>query len=737
MLSGRRIPILVGLALTLFFLWLQFTSLPLARQAIQRLDYLAYDLRLKATLGTHAVDPRIVVVDIDEKSLKEEGHWPWPRDRIARLVNRLFAGGAKVVAFDMVFAEPERNSAQMVLAGLKRRGVQDDAVARLLAAHMGEFDNNAILARELGKHDVVLGFILHPRNEPPTGTLPRPLAFEEPQALVNTALPKAAGYTGNLDVLHASVPHGGFFSILPDSDGILRRSVMLQRYDGKVYPSLALEAMRLYLGAEMIRLRTAPMGDVNVVEVIEIGDHVIPTDQLARAMIPFRGEQGGFPYVSATDVLRERVEGKPFDGRIILIGTTAQGLFDLRATPVQGIFPGVEVHADLLAGMLDNNFPVEPTWAPGANFVLTLLLGVLLSLLLPRLSSAAMAFVSVGVVVVLVGCSVLLWVGGGLSLATTPPLLLVGAISSFNIAFGFWRESRDRRRLKNMFGQYVPKQLVEEMNRHPDRSYGFAGESRDMSVLFCDIRGFTSISERLTAGQLKQMLNRFFTPMTRVIFDHRGTIDKYVGDMIMAFWGAPVEDPDHAEHAVATAMDMLKEADRLSALFVAQGLPPIGVGIGVNSGVMNVGDMGSEYRRAYTVIGDVVNLASRLEGTTRFYGNGVVIGEGTWQQIKDKWLCRELDRVRVKGKSKAITVYAPLCRHDESTREQREELARHDGALAAFRSRQWEAADEAFAELEARHPQVHLYALYRERIAHLRADDPGEGWDGVYDRTTK
>jgi adenylate cyclase len=736
-MKGRLIPVAVGLALTFLILWLQFTSLPLARQAMQRLDYLAYDLRLKATLNDAPVDPRVVIVDIDEKSLREEGHWPWPRNRVAQLVDKLFAGGAAVVAFDMVFAEAERNSAETVLARLRARGVADPAVARVLNAHLRVFDNNVLLAKQLADRDVVLGFILLPRNEVPTGALPRPLAFVDAETAAKTSLPRAVSYTGNIETLHAASPYGGFFSLLPDSDGIYRRAPMLQRVGDAVFPSLALEVVRLFRSVDHIRLHTAWLGSEQVVEVIQIGDSLIPTDPLARAMIPFRGERGSFPYVSATDVLHGRLEGAPLAGNIVLVGTTAQGLFDLRATPVQSIFPGVEVHANLIAGMLDNRFPVEPSWATGANFSIVLLLGLLLSFLLPRLSSSMMVLATLLVAAAAVGSNLTLWSEAGINLAMAPSVLLIGSISTFNISFGFWRESWDRRRLKEMFGQYVPPQLVEEMNRNPDQDYGFTGDSREMSVLFCDIREFTTLSERLGAAQLKDLLNQFFTPMTRVVFEHRGTIDKYVGDMLMAFWGAPVDDPDHAQHAVGAALDMLTEVEALNATFTAKGLPPVAIGIGVNTGAMNVGDMGSEYRRAYTVIGDAVNLASRLEGTTRFYGAGLVVGEETYQHIKNTYVCRELDRVRVKGKRTAITVYEPLCRRDAATPAMSAELAQHAAALASFRARDWTAADASFAALQNTHPQVHLYTLYRERIAALRVNDPGEDWDGVYERTSK
>ncbi|NLW05839.1 MAG: adenylate/guanylate cyclase domain-containing protein, partial [Pseudomonadaceae bacterium] len=396
----------------------------------------------------------------------------------------------------------------------------------------------------------------------------------------------------------------------------------------------------------------------------------------------------------------------------------------------------VEVHANLLAAMLDKKFLQQPSWAPGANFVIALFAGLILALSLPWLAPILQVLISIGVSVTIITITSWLWLVEGIVLALAGPLLLVFLLTVFNFIWGFFYESMTRHRLADMFGQYVPPELVEEMSRNPG-DFSFAGESRVMSVLFSDIRGFTNLSEALTADELKVLLNRYFTPITGVIFDHRGTIDKYIGDLVMAFWGAPLADPDHAVHSIQAAKDMLKATAELSATFVAEGLPAITVGIGINSGLMNVGDMGSKYRRAYTVLGDAVNLASRLESSTKYYGVALVVGEKTRELALEHFVWRELDLVRVKGKDYPVRVYEPVCPQAEATSELQAELEELDKALQAFRAQEFSQAKVIFTQLQAAYPSVSQYSLYLERIEELTQNSPAVDWDGSWTRISK
>ncbi|MBI5040573.1 MAG: adenylate/guanylate cyclase domain-containing protein [Gammaproteobacteria bacterium] len=712
-------------------LWLQTNELSAVRTARERLEYLAYDLRLNASLPQASnASPQIVICDIDEASLQAEGRWPWSRARLAELVTRLRDAGAAVVAFDMVFSEAETNPIHTVLDVL---GPTDPAITQQLTAHLAAFDADAQFAASLAEIDSVLGFVLHNQRTPPSGMLPSPILTVP--ADLRTAIPALRTSTGNLPALQNASRASGFLTTLPDSDGVIRRSPLVLRIGTAVYPSLALAAANTYLLVDTPDIRLTRIGALETVDQIVLGDKHLAVDGSGQVLIPYRGPAGSFAQVSATAVLRGQIGNDALNNRVVLIGASALALADLRATPVAGVFPGVEIQANILAGILEGRFPAEPAWAKGANFTLMLLLGVLLASALPFLTAWVQLLAATVALVGVTAGNVWLWKSADLALALSLPLLLILVLSVFNMSYGFLFESRSRRQLKNRFGQDVPAALVEEMSRRPEY-FDFDGESRELSVLFADIRNFTTISEALSAGELKSLLNRFFTPMTRVIFDRRGTIDKYVGDMIMAFWGAPLQDGEHAEHAIAAALDMLNAVKDLQKEFAREGLPEINIGIGINSGVMNVGDMGSQYRRAYTVIGDAVNLASRLEGLTKYYGVHLVVGPRT-RELAPGFVYQQLDRVRVKGKHEAVEVYVPLCRSMELSESLREELASHAQALGHFWGRAWPQAHALFAALHAAHPETQLYALYLERIDHLRERALPEDWDGVYERREK
>ena len=732
-LAGKSIPIGSGLLLVMLFLWVQHTEQNAVGAIRDRIEYLAYDLRLNASLpDTAQPSPDILIVDVDETSLQQEGRWPWPRARLAELLARLQEAGAAVVAFDMVLSEAETNAALDLLQRLPPDMVTADLAKRLLAeAHAQDGDTR--LAARIGAGDTVLGTVFHNQPSKPVGHLPPPLF---PLAGATLTVPALSTYTANKDVLQTATPYAGFLTALPDADGVIRRAPLLLRYGDGLYPALALETARVYLLSEQPRLVTANVGAVTAIEGIDLGGgRIVSTDALGRVLVPYRGASGSFARLSAAAVLRGDFAAEAITNRIVLIGTSALALADLKATPVQSVYPGVEVHANLLAGILAGHFPHEPAWGPGASFLLLLCVGTTLAVLLPVLSAATQLLVSAFIVAALIGFNSWLWTNAGLALVIAVPVLLVLHLAVLNLGYGFLFEARGRRQLKDMFGQYVPPALVEEMNRTGER-YDFSGESRELTVLFADIRSFTTISEALSASDLKALLNRFFTPMTRVIFDRRGTIDKYVGDMIMAFWGAPVRDADHADHAIAAALDMLEAVKALRIEFALEGMPEVSIGIGINSGMMNVGDMGSQYRRAYTVIGDAVNLASRLEGLTKFYGVDLVVGPRTRALAAD-FVYRRLDRVRVKGKHEAVEVYTPVCRPAQLSEQLRTELAAHEQALEHFWQREWDQAHALFDGLHVAYPQTTLYALYLERIEQLRRRALPDDWDGVYERREK
>ncbi|MDT8386581.1 MAG: adenylate/guanylate cyclase domain-containing protein [Thiogranum sp.] len=733
--GGKWLPAGTGLLLVALLLAATLVSWPPVQQVIERLELLTYDIRLNyAPLPRERDTARIVIVDIDERSLQQQGRWPWPRDQVGQLMQRLNDAGAAVIAFDVLFSEPDRNPAIDVLDYLVA-GDQGHELRAGLQNLSLELDRDRRFAAQLGDRDVVLGMLFHREDSPSVGALPVPLQVLDTLRSGRLTAYDLPRFTGTLPALLEAVPAVGFLNTRPDVDGTIRRSPLLIRHGTGLYPSLALETARLYQLLDSIRLETAPIAEREVLEAVHLGDARIPTDAAGNVLIPYRGPPGTFATVSAADLLAGRPVATLLENAVVIIGTSAIGLADLRPTPVGSVFPGVEIQATLLDGILNGGLPMEPAWAPGVNFAAMLAVGVGLAIVLPFLGPLTLTGLTVLIMALWTGINVWLWREQGLALHLASPLLMVVALAMLNMLYGFQFESRRRNQLKSLFGQYVPAELVEEMSRAPEH-YHSEGESRELSVLFADIRNFTGISESLSAGDLKEMLNRFFTPMTRIIFNHRGTIDKYVGDMIMAFWGAPIAAAQHADQAVSAAMAMLHEVKTLQPELRALGYPEISIGIGINTGMMNVGDMGSVYRRAYTVIGDAVNLASRLEGLTKFYGVSLVVGEQTRAQASG-FVYRRLDRVRVKGKRSAETVYEPVCRTGELTDALSHELAAHDAAMELFWQRHWDQASVAFGRLAAQHPDRRLYALYLQRIDELRARDLPDDWDGVYDRREK
>lgn len=735
-LAKKLLPTLLGLGATLLFAWAQFSSIPLLKALEQRVESLAYDLRLNATLPVpNSDDRRIIIVDIDEKSLAAEGRWPWPRDRMAALTERLFEAGVAVVGYDIFFSEAERNSAAEVVQQLQQGGGGNQPLVTALTTLAPQFDHDSQLANSLRGHDVTLGYLFHDEKTTPVGALPEPLLQLTPEAARRSGIKAMSNYTATLPQLQEAAAASGFVTTWRDPDGIIRRVPMIIRHGENVYGSLSLNVARLFMLIDKIDVQSAPVGDFDAVERIVLGGTTIPTDGHGFALVPYSGRAGSFPYLSATDVLNGNFKAEALEGGIVLIGATAVGISDLVATPVENIYPGVEVHATMIRAMLDNRFASEPSWAAGANLIVTLGLGIVLSLLLPRLPPLWLVLASATTAGAVIFGNFWLWQEKGLALALAWPLLLIVTLAAISVTHGYLKESHKRSQLKSIFGQYIPPQLVDAMGES-NQDFGFEGESREMTVLFADIRGFTTLSEKLSPSELRALLNRYFTHMTGIIFDHNGTIDKYVGDMIMAFWGAPLRDPDHARHAIEAALAMLRKTDELRPQLLAEGYPNIDIGIGLNSGLMNVGDMGSSYRRAYTVLGDNVNLGSRIEGLSKYYGARLVVGEAT-RAGQEGFIFRHLDLVKVKGKTEGVNVYEPLCLKSEATPALLEELKLHGQGLDAYRQQYWELAQQCFTTLARQHPEARIYPLYLERIRELMRRPPDPEWDGVYERREK
>lgn len=737
MSSRVWIRVLISVALFLPFFFNLRGDWPVP--AFRHLERLAYDLRVRITMPD-TLDDRIVIVDLDERSIVEIGQWPWPRAVLARLVTTLFDEyGIRVLGWDMVFPEKDRSSGGDLLDQIEAGPLGDNqALRRQLESLRPALETDRILGESLWGRNVVLGYVFRHAGDTGsdvlTGALPPPLI---PASQQKTRIPfiEAVAYTGNLAELQAAVPYAGFFeNATLDRDGVYRRVPLLQQYQGALYESLGLAVARAALDRPPLKFQfySGPEGprDGLDLEWLWVGDRRVPLDAQGAVLVPYRGQAGSFPYVSVLDVLSGKAPRYPLKDAIVLIGTSAPGLHDLRTTPVGERYNGVEIHANIISGILDERMLQHPLYVRGIELLMLVLIGVLMTVVLARVSVVASIVFSLLLLSTIVGVNLGLWTGWGMVIPLATPLLYAFSLYVAHMVYGYFVEARGRRALSNLFGQYVPPELVEEMGRNPSH-FDMSSDSREMTVLFSDVRGFTSIAETLAPRELSQLMNEFLTPMTKVIHRHRGTIDKYMGDAIMAFWGAPLADDHHARNALLAAIEMQGALQELLPLFAKRGWPPIRIGIGINTGMMRVGNMGSEFRMAYTVMGDSVNLGARIEGLTKTYGVTIAVGEITRNAVPD-FSFLELDRVRVRGKGKPVAIYEPLGPRNGLDPETRSMLRRYHEALRLYRSGEWEVAEKEFYQLHQAHRQRKIFQIYLDRLAHYRNYPPGDDWDGVF-----
>ncbi len=705
---------------------------------INHMDALIYDMKVRLTMP-QSVDQRVVILDIDEKSLAEQGRWPWGRDKLATLMNKLFDQyGVKLVGFDVVFAEPDESSGLKSLESLARKELKDVAgFQSSLRDLRPQLDHDARFAAALKNRPIILGYYFSSKEGGvSSGAAPEPVFPAGTFTGRRIGFTQWVSYGANLPEFQKAAAGGGHFNPLVDLDGTSRRVPLLVEHKGQYYESLSLAMVRNLLGNPPITPgypgnSPASYAAMEWLDLKATGGGVmrIPVDENAATLIPYRGYQGSFPYFSITDVLNDRIPQEKLAGRVVVVGTTAPGLMDLRATPVGAAYPGVEIHANLIAGMLDGAIKHKPPYILGADVLLVLIAGAVMAFLLPMLSPFRATVVGVIVLLLLLSVNFSFWHVSHVVLPLANGMIAIVLLYAMNMSWGYFVESRTKRQLTGLFGQYVPPELVEEMSRDPE-NYSMAGRKAELTVLFSDIRGFTTISEGLEPNELATLMNQYLGAMTLVVRKHRGTLDKYIGDAIMAFWGAPVDDPEHAKNAVRTGLEMHVALHELNKDLVARGWPELKIGVGVNTGPMTVGDMGSPVRQSYTVMGDAVNLGSRLEGITKQYGVGFIVGESTREVLKKEFVFRELDRVRVKGKEDPVGIYEPVGEEGAVAAEDMDEIKLWNQALRAYRAQDWDKAEVTLMNLQRIKPR-YLYDLYVKRVEHMRKEPPGENWDGV------
>jgi adenylate cyclase len=735
------------------------------------LPFLAGGIALALVLGLRLADPKPVelfrhwvfdsyqrieprayrpagvrIVDIDEASLERLGQWPWPRTVLADLVTRLRDMGAAVIAFDVVFAEPDRTSPERVLAAWEGQGLGPEAREALAALP----DPDAVFAEAIRAAPVVTGFAPNPLASP--GTPPRQAGFAHRGPDPAPALPGFEGVTTNLPAIAEAAKGNGSFGISTELDAVIRRVPLFQRVGGEIYPALAMEALRVGQGASTHLIRTAGGGGSPVsVTHVKVGRIEAPTTARGELYLYDTGYQRD-RWVPAWRVLDRASAGRVAElvrGHVVLIGTSAAGLKDLRATPASASVGGVSVHAQAIEQMILGEHLRRPDWATGLEVVVFLVAGVGLIALLPRVGAFWCSGIAAAAIAGGLGAS--WWAFAERQFLFDPiyPILAVMAIYMPTLATLFVQTESEKRFVRDAFGRYLSPALVERLAENPDR-LRLDGEDRELTVMFSDIRGFTAFSESMEPGELTRFMNRYLTAMSEPILAESGYIDKYIGDAIMAFWNAPLDDEAHAVHACEAVLAMRAAGGRLNAARAAEAgeagaAAPVVTGIGLHTGLCRVGNMGSDIRFNYSVLGDDVNLASRIEGQTKTYGVDVLLSEATRARAGEGYATLELDLIRVQGRAAPVVVHALIGRRAEIDADAFDAFAaRHGAMLSAYRGRDFAAAREAAGALAAEAaarpgwlaPACDLakaYALYAERSDRLAADPPGEGWDGVFE----
>ncbi|MBI5208395.1 MAG: adenylate/guanylate cyclase domain-containing protein [Elusimicrobia bacterium] len=682
------------------------------------------------------------VIDLDDESLSRLGQWPWPRTVVAKLVGRLRDLGVAVIVLDIVFAEPDRTSPGIVMAQWPSSREIDALRSRAKELP----DHDKVLAKAFRTTNVVTGFSVVPD---PNGRVPAVKAGY----LVSgdnplTYLGDHPGAVINIPTLEEAAVGNGAFSFLPERDGVVRRAPLFFARGKTLLPCLSLEALRVAQGESGFKIKSvgasgeAAYGTHTGIVAIRVGEHTIPTDGQGRIWVHY-SPRDPRRTVPAWKVFEKDFPRPALEGTIAFVGTSALGLMDLRTTPTAPAVPGVEVHANIVEQTLLDHHLSRPDWASGAELVCLLVLGAALIVLLPRLGAAWCAAITVVSVGAGVGLSWRAYDRWNYLVDPVFPSLVVLAVYMTSSLISYLRTESEKKQIRGAFGRYLSPVLVEQLAAHPEK-LRLGGELRNITVHFCDIRGFTTISEQLDPKTLTHFINRFLTPMTEIILAHQGCIDKYIGDCIMAYWNAPVDDPDHVAHACRAVLAMHGRLESLNSEFKAEAeaqgrkFLPINIGTGLNTGDCVVGNLGSEQRFDYSVLGDDVNLASRLEGQSKTYGVKIVLGPATREKAAE-FATLELDLIRVKGKLQPVRIYALLG--DKSFQESAAflELAKaHDAMLLAYRRQDWGKASELIARCRGLDPSLKvLYDLYQGRIEAFREQAPGKDWDGVYVATSK
>jgi adenylate cyclase len=731
-------------ALVLFLMDFQFLRL---------MELKTLDLRM-ASRGPVAPGRETVIAAIDEKSISELGRWPWSRSTIAQLVDLLKKGGAKAIGFDMVFSEPddgaELKTIDALTTEIKKRGIADSKFLNILQRQRASADEDGILAASIQKAgNITLGYFFHfsqQENEKELAHITRHRMEDHAARIVNSRysmvnsssgtpndgyLPRAFAPETSISTLASAAQNSGFFNTLPDSDGSNRWAPLVIAFGDNYYSSLAVSMVCSYLDFPVLSLNLENYG----ANSIAIGEKAIPTNESGQLLINYLGPSRTFPHYSVADILSGKIPPDTFRNRIVLVGATAVGIYDLRVTPFSSAFPGVEIHATVIGNILHDHFLTHSSFIRMIDVCAIILFGLIMGLLVRRLRPISGMVAALMTIAVFIAMNFLAFFRFNVWLNLVYPLITMMMIYLGITIYHYFKEEQEKKKIRGAFQYYLTASVINEMLKNPGK-LKLGGDRKNLTVLFSDIRGFTTISEKMTPEDLVMLLNEYLTAMTNQVFRHDGLLDKYMGDAIMAVFGAPLDQPDHARRACLTALAMMRELRRLQDKWTAEGRPVFDIGIGINSGEMVVGNMGSAMRFDYTVMGDMVNLGSRLEGANKEYGTNIIISEFTYNHVLEAMCCREIDSVRVKGKTRPVRIFELLGEKKDEPDYQNLIKAFSTG-LTLYRQGKWDDAILAFqSTLEIKHDDF-VSTMYMERCKNLKQHPPAQPWDGVFVMTRK
>jgi adenylate cyclase len=737
-------PLTIAVLVILIALVLFFIDAPFLRF----MELKALDLRM-VSRGAMPSGGETVIVTIDEKSLSELGRWPWPRTTIAKLVDVLKGYGAKAVGFDIVFAEPDSNSSLKTVTDLSKEvqdsGIRDARVFGLLREKQKMADTDTALTHAIEKaKNITLGYFFHITKKEVGHLTDQDIAAGEKDiANARFQMVRARKGANESPLIHAYAAqpsltqlsevseNSGYFNSFPDSDGVIRWSPLVIKFRDNYYYSLALALLVQYQEWPMTGLNMVEYG----VESVTLDKLEIPTDETGRMLINYLGPARTFPHYSISDVINGRISPDNFKGKIVLAGATATGIYDMRVTPFSAVYPGVEIHASVIDNILHRNFLIHSSWTKFLDICTIILVGLIMGLAVPRMKAITGIALSIALIGAFVAANTGIFIRYNVWMNMIYPVLTMMTIYLGITVYRYVTEEREKKKIRGAFQYYLTASVVNEILKDPSK-LKLGGDKKHLSVMFSDIRGFTSISEKLSPEELVRLLNEYLTAMTDIVFKYDGLLDKYIGDAIMAVFGAPLDQPDHAFRACRTALEMMSELRRLREKWATEGRPDVNIGVGINSGDMVVGNMGSEMRFDYTVMGDSVNLASRLEGTNKEYGTNIILSEFTYEIVKDEFVCRQLDAVRVKGKKRPVRIFELLGDINDAPQWQ-EFLVRFEAGLAKYREGKWDEAIAAFGRVLQLKPEDFTSRMYIERCESLKIHPPEGEWDGVFTMTKK